>query len=276
MNSSKDNDRKIPPKGVYKEHKVLPAYSKLLLSKWEFNSSPKYPGNIEFNLIPDFTSSMVYISYASKYKNKVFAYGPNRSRIAFKTDVPVSILGFRFRPMIFSAVSGIPAVTTSGGLEMLDEILTPEKISLGSAIKQIFSSDSLESFRQNTEEFIDEFVTKHLDVDPDLIDAVDKLLSSDGKYRLKDTLTDYSGKQRQFQRKFRMATGLSAKEFTGLVRIHNAAHQLVKSGYRHFDVLVDSGFYDQSHYYREFKKLFGMLPTYFASKQKYISHIDLD
>ena len=57
------------------------------------------------------------------------------------------------------------------------------------------------------------------------------------------------------------------------MRFHKVTRKLVKNNFRHFDTLVESGYYDQSHYYREFKEFLGMLkPGKFEIRQKKISH----
>ena len=105
--------------------------------------------------------------------------------------------------------------------------------------------------------------------------AINTIVSADGALKLEELYSGLSISQRQFQRNFTKRTGLTPKEFSRIVRFHKVTRKLVKNDFRHFDTLVESGYYDQSHYYREFKEFLSMLPGKFESRQKRIEYKEL-
>lgn len=69
--------------------------------------------------------------------------------------------------------------------------------------------------------------------------------------------------RRQFERKFNEFSGFTPKEFFSIVRFKNALHEL-SHGRSLAQTAMDCGYYDQSHFSNEFKRLSGYSPREFA------------
>ena len=106
----------------------------------------------------------------------------------------------------------------------------------------------------------------------EITDAMVKIISLGGNIKMESIYSEINISQRQFQRIFTKFTGLSPKIYSKIVRFHNVTRKLVSNNFMHYDTLVESGYYDQSHYYREFKEFLGLLPKGFEFRQKKISH----
>jgi len=65
-------------------------------------------------------------------------------------------------------------------------------------------------------------------------------------------------------RLFRASTGIPPHEYQTQLRI-NYAKRLLQRGYRPVDVALSSGFSDQSHLTRHFKRLVGITPARFSA-----------
>ncbi|MDC6366476.1 MULTISPECIES: AraC family transcriptional regulator [Flavobacteriaceae] len=71
-----------------------------------------------------------------------------------------------------------------------------------------------------------------------------------------------------FVRKFKSKTGLTFGEFLLRQRISNAIDQMLHSNKTLTEVAVESGFYDQSHFIKHFKRFFGTTPSQYRQVVK--------
>ncbi len=91
------------------------------------------------------------------------------------------------------------------------------------------------------------------------------------------TKTNYTTLNRNFNK----IVGITAKKFERLIKFRKAVKSLINAPERLTDVVVDSGYFDQSHFIKEFQHYMGMSPSAFlnllksASGYTIISEIDL-
>nr|WP_319997171.1 AraC family transcriptional regulator [uncultured Draconibacterium sp.] len=71
------------------------------------------------------------------------------------------------------------------------------------------------------------------------------------------TKTNYTTLNRNFNK----ILGITAKKFERLIKFRKAVRALINSPERLTDVVVDSGYFDQSHFIKEFKHYMGMSPS---------------
>ncbi len=71
------------------------------------------------------------------------------------------------------------------------------------------------------------------------------------------TKTNYTTLNRNFSK----ILGITAKKFERLIKFRKAVKALINSPERLTDVVVDSGYFDQSHFIKEFKHYMGMSPS---------------
>jgi AraC-like DNA-binding protein len=92
------------------------------------------------------------------------------------------------------------------------------------------------------------------------------------------TSTNYSTLNRAFQK----ILGLSTKKFERLIKFRRAYHILINAPDRLTNIGIDTGYYDQSHFIREFKYFMNMPPkeylNYLKTNQEYqnFKNINLD
>ena len=67
----------------------------------------------------------------------------------------------------------------------------------------------------------------------------------------------------QFNRRFRALYRMSPSTYLQRVRVHEACRRLVASEQSAMEIALDSGFYDQAHMTRTFKKVLGVTPSAF-------------
>ncbi len=236
---------------------------------WVFDSACFTSGDPHFNLLCDYTSSLIITFPHQKEKTEVYLTGPNSRNIPFRNFPYLQTIGARFHPLKIQFILGISPTLLKDKAVKLKCLISPGKV-------RSFKSGLLKAnnARQRIKvitDFISSLLpsgnisTGHLGI------IVSKIVESDGTLKLEKEYSLFPMSPRQIQRNFTKATGLTPKEFCRLVRFHSVTRKLIKNNFRHFDTLIESGYYDQSHYYREFREFLGMLPSRFETRQKRIA-----
>ncbi|TVX97723.1 helix-turn-helix transcriptional regulator [Cohnella terricola] len=128
-----------------------------------------------------------------------------------------------------------------------DKVLMPE-LSVAQRIKVI------------EKELISRF--KHYDPDPKWCGMLNLITEKNGKITIAELAEYYTISERHISRTFKALAGITAKEYTNIIRFQNVLRQLkqMNSSINWSDLSVHSGYYDQSHFINEFKKRYGITP----------------
>jgi len=240
---------------------------------WLFNSAAFSDIGKNFRILPDYTSSLIFTSGSSSKRQQVFLVGPNTLPIQIQHFPKQLSCGFRFKPAILHGLLGVSPAISLDKVIPLNEII--DEASYKTLVNAFFSTVNIKKRISVFSEFIKGLNLEQNAKQIELHKSIDIMLNSDGSVKLETIYASLNISSRQFQRNFTAATGLSPKEFCKIVRFHTLANKLVKNNFRHYDALVEMGYYDQSHYYREFKEFTGMLPGAFESRQRRIKHQNL-
>lgn len=104
-------------------------------------------------------------------------------------------------------------------------------------------------------------ISRMRDIEPDsiVLQAIAVIHKHHGNIRIKELLQQIPISQSPFEKRFRSAVGSSAKKFASIVRMKHALQaydpkrSLTELGH-------EMGFYDQSHFIKEFKNFTGLAP----------------
>lgn len=99
-------------------------------------------------------------------------------------------------------------------------------------------------------------------------EAISLILKSDGQMKINEVLKKVFMSERTFERLFKAQVGLNPKQFARIVQFQKSMSILSSSNFEKLtEVGHDSGFSDQSHFIRTFKKYTGQTPSFYL-KQK--------
>lgn len=97
--------------------------------------------------------------------------------------------------------------------------------------------------------------------DPLVAAAVEMIKGYHGKIRIEDLSRRLFISIDAFEKRFRRATGASPRRFANIVRMHTAINNL--QNHPIVKVALEAGYYDQSHFAKDFKLFTGKTPAEF-------------
>jgi AraC-like DNA-binding protein len=139
-------------------------------------------------------------------------------------------------------------------------------------LQQLSGLNKTEEIKKVFENYFKDSFQKSIAIDNNITSAINLLTISKGKEKLENIYNEISIGKRQFQRNFLNETGITLKDFARIIRVRSAADKVVEGVENPSDIIFESGFYDQSHYYKEFKVFSGVNPTIFAERQRKLTH----
>ncbi|SHM45740.1 helix-turn-helix transcriptional regulator [Mucilaginibacter sp. OK098] len=127
--------------------------------------------------------------------------------------------------------------------------------------------DQLSAAKNNFERInlIDQFLSAQIistGGDKLVLAAIEKLHAAKGFYKIKDLANSLYISQDAFEKKFRKTTGASPKHFSSVIRLRNIV-SAGKQQQNFTELAYDAGYFDQSHFNKDFRLFTGQTPSDF-------------
>jgi AraC-like DNA-binding protein len=161
-----------------------------------------------------------------------------------------------------AAFINMPLNEFSGLTANLDNVFPPEQVQR--------LEENLDRAQTNDQRIVmvENFLITQLktnDKDPIISKALDMIKSSKGNYKIKDLAAALNINIDSFEKRFRTQAGISPKHFSSIVRIQSVIrtyqpHQNLTA------VSMETDFFDQAHFNRDFKIFTGESPGQFFKK----------
>lgn len=182
------------------------------------------------------------------------------------------MIGIKFQPGIISTLFGV---------DMSE--LTDKVIPLPKALYDLVSPVIHLPIPDDKEEvfsLLDSIFIKYLEQNSYTLNVVDevakRITDSFGLISIEDSLEGLDYSQRQLERLFKKGIGLTPKFYSRIIRF---AHifQLMQNGTENSwsDIVYGAGFYDQSHFIKNFKEFTGEDPSTYGFEEKNMANFHL-
>lgn len=175
----------------------------------------------------------------------------------------VGVFGIYFQPYALPYLFSVPAEALNNqhveissllgrpGLDLEEQIMTakthPERVQMASAF---------------FEKRLDAISVRH----PGIIASIHHIIRLRGMVNMDELVQCNFLSQRQFERNFKAATGFSPKMFSRIVRFENCIDLYLQGNASLTEIAYTFGYYDQSHFIRDFKEFAGEHPSAYFSQ----------
>ena len=147
----------------------------------------------------------------------------------------------------------------------LDCIISPSEI--------IIIEELLSSAENNNQRIaiVEQFLIKRMNgykLDLLIAKAIEEIHNAKGLIKINELAETLHMSHDAFGKKFRKIVGTSPKQFSSIVRLSS----IVRQGQNNpslLDMLFDAGYYDQSHFNKDFKQFTGQTPTNFFKSDNF-------
>ncbi|MEO8073820.1 MAG: AraC family transcriptional regulator [Acidobacteriota bacterium] len=255
----------------YREESPSSETAHFVFSYWEFKVDEDVSAPLMHEVFPDGCLSIVFYQNKTNSQNRDFFINELHSQSIF---VPVNagevIWGMRILPEAAHAFFGAnPAEFKSqtAQKQCLGTRFSPE-LEERLAACQCFP-EAIEVY----ENYAKNFGVKSAEIDARLAKATRIFIETEGQAKISDVSGQIGLSERQFERNYRKASGLTPKQFARICRFRATTLDMIKNSANNWaDRAAAKGFTDQSHLNREFSNLTGNSPVQFSSKIKRIKH----
>lgn len=256
---------------IYQEIKVHPALQKYILCYWKFEVPYIVSDvtHIHHYIIPDGCASMVFCYHPHFSKCFSILVGPTKN--VTETDVFAKsvYVGVRFRPGVTREIFGL------SGEQLRDQIHRPAPNLPNFDDEKIYGEihNGTTVFATLDEELLKFFEKLQPDVDKLVGQATDLIINSKGNLKIAELIRQLPLSERQLQKRFRQAVGLTLKEFATIMRVRASVIQLELEKEDYQSTVYNSGYFDQAHFIRDFSRLSNISLPLFKKYIKNIKHI---
>lgn len=254
----------------YREEMPSAEAAHFVLSYWEFRVSAEISAPVTHEVFPDGCVSVVFYRNRKLGFQKSFISQINPKSIYVVVNPSDEMWGIRILPEACAAFLG------TSPAEVSNQFVTKETLGARYYPELENQLSQCEDFYQAVKVY--ENYAKNYGVAADKIDvrlarATRIFIESEGLAKVSETAKQIGLSERQFERNYRQASGLTPKQFARICRFRATAVDLVKNSEQNWaSRAADKGFTDQSHLNREFTRLTGNSPSGFSENVKRIEH----
>jgi AraC-like DNA-binding protein len=240
------------PELSFREHAAAAALRPWLASYWCFRAVPG-PEPRTHAVIPDGCISLVWVRAPVRRPGRVL--GPRATVLQVPVEPGACVLGVRLQPFAGPSLLGVSPVT------LRDRVLPLAAMApaLDAALEPALAGPHEEPFAE-IDAALAAFTADRPAPDRGIMEAVRAIDEARGLITLAQAAAHAGVAERQFQRRFRAAAGLTFKEYARICRFRAAALQLLVEDTSLARLAALRGYADQSHLLRESARLAGVSP----------------
>ena len=248
----------------YFEFDPAPALARHVTSYWGFRAL--VPDPPVHRIWPDGCTVLAAISTAAGAHWTLV--GPRMGPLDVPVQPDATYWGVRFWPDAGASLLGMHAtelrdVTLFSPASLVNLIGPPPAAFTGS--DQAAAAGALDAL-------VAPLVRRCRPLDDAVRQGVVAIVASGGARPIGEIADEIGIGDRQLQRRFRSAVGLTPKQFARIRRLRSAGTSLLEGSQTWAGVAASHGFADQSHLIHEFSQLTGLTPVAFEARLRRIEH----
>jgi len=269
---------------LYREVLPDPILSQHVECFWELTILPEEANGKYEVMAPDCTFDIIFSPYPVwlEFTNKSFSekmnagaafVGQKTCSVRFSVKQPQTITGIRFKPFAFAHLFPIPA-------EKINDKALPIKclFDLQSEdwclIHQIFAEKAFDCKFQLCEKMALRILTEDLEADQLLRAQLNYIMDRKGCLEIRDLFSTFGISKVTLRKHFIEKMGLSPKVVSRIWRLNHFLELKKQSNQESLTQLaLESGYYDQAHFIREFKSFFHDSPKKFFKQESQLLSI---
>jgi len=240
----------------YQEFLPKENLQKYIYCYWQLKTNAVLDSQFNYKVVAD---GCIDIFFELNNPNKNFVMGFCKKYTEFPLDNSFNYLGIRFLPTIFPQVFKINASDLSNRFEHLSQVAPKTSKFIASHLNTSISTDKIKSIFDNY--FLDLISKTNFDWDNRLYKAISLIFKNHGVLNI-ETEIDTGISPRQLRRLFKQYVGDTAKTFSKVVQFQNILRAKPSNqSLRENKLFYDIGYYDQSHFIKDFKNFYGVTPN---------------
>lgn len=233
-----------------------PALQNIIYCYWQLKTSSILAEPFYYRVVAD---GCIDIFFELNSPQDNYVMGFCKKFTEFPLENSFNYVGIRFFPTMFPQIFKINASELSNKFEDLD--LVVPKVSAFIA-NNFNKTQEIGEIREVLDNYLINLIEKStFDNDSRLYNAIEIILTNFGVINVEKDL-DTGISSRQLRRLFQYYIGDTAKTFSKVVRFQNILRaKPSQQSLRQNKLFFDAGYYDQAHFIKEFKNLYGVTPS---------------
>jgi AraC-like DNA-binding protein len=223
---------------------------------WQLKTSQELSEAFNYRVVADGCID-IYFELNNPQENYVMGFCKKFTK--FPLDNTFNYVGVRFLPTMFPQIFKINAMELSNRYEHLQSVVPYLSDFISNHFNDTQKHEEIKKIFDNY--FLSLIAKTTIDNDSRLYGAMEIILKNFGVIDIEKDL-DTGISSRQLRRLFEFYIGDTAKTFSKVVRFQNILKaKPSRQSLRQNKLFFDVGYYDQSHFIKEFKNFYGVTPS---------------
>ncbi len=265
---------------IYSQKKPSPIVSNMIKSFWLIDDKDQSNQHIE-KIIPDGYPEIIF-HYGDIYKTNINGFwlpqqknllaGQIRNYFFLENTGNRRVFGIKLQPWALTALFDVNMFhLTDTVIEIpkkLLQVLEPVR-------KLSISSLPFNQKVQKIDKWFEVYISQQNLANTQGQKAVEFIIDSKGKLDLKNIRNEVAISERSLERYFRKHIGLSPKYYSRIIRFSYIFQLIQGENIDWADIIFIAGFYDQSHFIKNFKEFTGEDPSQYGFSEENLANFFL-
>ena len=249
-----------------------PDTSHLVRRYWEVRDESTEPEIKE--IIPDGYPEIIFhfgdpyrinIDGSWRMQDRNLIAGQIKKHFRLENTGASDMFGIKLQPWAMAMLLSIDSSSLTDNVIPLDPTKHPRLVALAS---NIAASEHFQDRVNASEEFLLDFIRANpIEPRPEQ-EIVSEIIRCNGTVELSQLLSDHGVHERSLERYFKKHIGLTPKFYCRIIRFSHILHLAGEEPRDWSAITYAAGFYDQSHFIRNFKEFTGKEPTAYGFNEQ--------